>query len=319
MKILLLDAIDAEAIADLGGRHEVTCAFDLDEPSTHVFMHEPEVLVFRSGVRLSRGLLHEAVPLQLLVRAGSGIDNVDIDEVRRRGIRFVRIPGPGGHAVAEMTFALLLDLARRVSLADRLVRQGHWPKPELVGSLTRGKTLGVVGLGNIGTRVAEIGTRWGMRVIGCVEHPSAERADGFTDRGITLLPIDEVAAQADFLTIHVPLKDSTRYLIDDKLLARVKWGAYLVNIARGGVVEEAALSSQLDSGRLAGVALDVHETEGEGVVPGLADHHNVVLTPHIGAMAAEAQRAIGRRVGTLIDAFATGRIEGVTEDGELVV
>jgi phosphoglycerate dehydrogenase-like enzyme len=319
MKILLLDAIDAEAIEDLGGRYDVTCAFGLAEPSTSLLMHEPEVLVFRSGVRLSPDVLREAVPLRLLVRAGSGIDNVDIDEVRRRGIRFVRIPGPGAQAVAEMTFALLLDLARRVSLADRLVRQGRWPKSELAGSFTLGKTLGVVGLGNIGTRVAEIGVRWGMRVIGCVEHASPQRADGFADRGVTLLSLDEVVRQADFLTIHVPLKDSTRYLIDDKLLTRVKAGAYLINIARGGIVEEEALSSRLDSGRLAGVALDVHETEGEGVVPGLASHQNVVLTPHIGAMASEAQRAIGRRVGTLIDAFATGRIEAATEDGELVV
>jgi phosphoglycerate dehydrogenase-like enzyme len=128
-----------------------------------------------------------------------------------------------------------------------------------------------------------------------------------------------VVSQADFLTIHVPLKDTTRYLIDGTVLERMKSGAYLINIARGGIVEEGALSTYLDSGRLAGVALDVHEREGEGIVPDLARHQNVVLTPHIGAMAAETQRAIGRRVLKLIDGFATGAIEAAIEDGELVV
>jgi D-3-phosphoglycerate dehydrogenase / 2-oxoglutarate reductase len=319
VKILLLDAIDAEAIDGLGIRHEVTCAFGSDGESTSFLSHKPEVLVFRSGATLSQDVIRRADRLRLLVRAGSGIDNVDLDEVRRQRIRFVRIPGPGGQAVAEMTFALLLDVARRVSLADRFVRGGRWPKPELVGSLTRGKTLGVVGLGNIGTRVGEIGVRWGMRVIGCVERPSAERAERFADKHIALLDLNEVVSQADFLTIHVPLKDSTRYLVDDKLLMGMKSGAYLINIARGGVVEEKALSSRLESGSLAGVALDVHEREGEGIVPDLARHQNVVLTPHIGSMATEAQRAIGRRVLTLIDAFATGDIARATEDEELVV
>jgi D-3-phosphoglycerate dehydrogenase / 2-oxoglutarate reductase len=319
MKILLLNAIDPEAIEELGTRYEVTCAFGSDWQSPPSLIHQSEVLVFRSGVTLSQEVIRDALRLRLLVRAGSGVDNVDLDEVRRRGIRFVRIPGPGAQAVAEMTFALLLDLARRVSLADRFVRRGRWPKPQLVGSLTRGKTLGVVGLGNIGTRVGELGVRWGMRVIGCVEYPSLQRAERFADQDIALLALDEVVAQADFLTIHVPLKDSTRYLIDGKVLARMKSGAYLINIARGGIVEEEALSTCLDSGRLAGVALDVHEREGEGIVPDLARHQNVVLTPHIGAMAAETQRAIGRRVLKLIDGFATGAIEAAIEDGELVV
>lgn len=319
MKILLLDAIDPEAVKDLGSKHEVTRAFGSDRQSASPLIRQSDVLIFRSGVTLSQEVIRNALPLRLLVRAGAGIDNVDLDEVRRQRIRFVRIPGPGAQAVAEMTFALLLDLARRVSLADRLVRRGHWPKRELVGSLTRGKTLGVIGLGNIGSRVGGIGARWGMRVIGCVEHPSAERAKRFADQDITLLSLDEVVSQADFLTIHVPLKESTRYLVDDELLTRMKSGAYLINIARGGVVEEKALSSRLDSGGLAGVALDVHEREEEGVVPDLARHQNVVLTPHIGAMATETQRAIGRRILTLIDAFATGAIEAAIEDGELVV
>lgn len=319
MKILLLSPIDSEAIEELSRKHEVSSAFGSDPRSLASLVLHSEVMVFRSGVILSQEVIRGAPHLRLLVRAGSGVDNVDLNEVRRRRIRFVRIPGPGAQAVAEMTFALLLDIARRVSQADQFVRQGRWPKPDLVGSLTHGKTLGVVGLGNIGTRVGELGVRWGMRVIGCVEHPSPERAQRFAYRGITLLGLDEVVSEADFLTIHVPLKTSTRYLIDGNVLARMKSGAYLINIARGGIVEEGALSAYLDSGRLAGAALDVHEKEGEGVVPELTRHQNVVLTPHIGAMAAETQRAIGRRVLKLIHGFAIGAIEGEIEDGEIVV
>jgi D-3-phosphoglycerate dehydrogenase / 2-oxoglutarate reductase len=319
MRILLLSPIDAEAIDVLGRSHQVSTAFNPDPKSLAALVHDKDVVVFRSGVALGGELIRDAHQLRLLIRAGSGLDNIDLEEVRRRRIRLVRIPGPGAQAVAEMTFALLLDIARRVSLADRSVRQARWPKPKLIGSLTSGKTLGVVGVGNIGTRVGEVGARWGMRVVGCVEHPSPQRAERFASRGITLMDLDEVAAEADFLSIHVPLKDSTRYLIDAKVLARMKPGAYVINIARGGILDEEALSISLDAGRLAGAALDVHEEEGEGVLPQLARHQNVVLTPHIGAMAAETQEQIGRRVLRLIDGFTQGALDQEAEEDELIV
>ena len=319
MRILLLSPIDPQAVDVLGQNHEVSSAFNPDPKSLASLVHDKDVVVFRSGVALGGEVIRDAHRLRLLIRAGSGLDNIDVDEVRRRGIRLVRVPGPGAQAVAEMTFALLLDIARRVSLADRSVRQGRWPKPELIGSLTQGKTLGVVGVGNIGTRVGEVGARWGMRVVGCVEHPSSQRAERFASRGITLMDLDDVAAEADFLSIHVPLKDSTRYLIDGRVLARMKPGAYVINIARGGTLDEEALSMSLDEGRLAGAALDVHEEEGEGVLPQLARHQNVVLTPHIGAMASETQQQIGRRVLTLIGGFVLGALDQEAEDDELIV
>lgn len=319
MKVLLLSRIDQEAIEALGRMHEVVPAFDAEPQALPSLVADKEVLVFRSGVILDSDLIRNAGRLRLLIRAGSGLDNIDVRQVRRRGIRLVRIPGPGAQAVAEMTFALLLDIARRVSLADRCVRQGHWPKPQLAGSLTSGKTLGVIGVGNIGTRVGELGARWGMRVVGCVEHPTAERAEGFARLGIALMDLADVAAEADFLSVHLPLKPSTRYLIDGTVLASMKPGSYLINIARGGLVDEDALSASLDAGRLAGVALDVHEKEGEGVLPRLASYDNVVLTPHIGAMALESQGQIGRRILGLIEAFATGNLDQAAQDGELVV
>jgi D-3-phosphoglycerate dehydrogenase / 2-oxoglutarate reductase len=319
LRILLLSPIDPQAVDVLGTTHHITSALNPDPDSLASILHDKDVVVFRSGVALGAEVIRDARQLRLLIRAGSGLDNIDVEEVRRRGIRLVRVPGPGAQAVAEMTFALLLDIARRVSLADRSVRRARWPKPQLIGSLTHGKTLGVVGVGNIGTRVGELGARWGMRVVGCVEHPSPQRAERFARRGITLTALEDVAAQADFLSIHVPLKDSTRYLVDGRVLARMKPGAYVINIARGGILDEEALSMSLDAGRLAGAALDVHEKEGDGVLPELARHQNVVLTPHIGAMAAETQQQIGRRVLRLIDGFILGTLDHEAEEDELIV
>jgi phosphoglycerate dehydrogenase-like enzyme len=176
------------------------------------------------------------------------------------------------------------------------------------GRLLRGRTLGVVGLGSIGGRVAEMGVAWGMRVCGCVEHPTAERTRSFAERGIELADLDDVVRRADLLSIHVPLKDSTRGLIGPRVLAEMKPGSYLMNLARGGIVDETALRDALiDRSRLHGAALDVHEREIDGVVSPLASLPNVVLTPHIGAMALDAQREIGRRVNEIVDGFADRR------------
>jgi phosphoglycerate dehydrogenase-like enzyme len=227
------------------------------------------------------------------MRAGSGIDNIDLDYVFENDIKLVRIPGPGAKAVAEMSFALMLALARNVLKADRLLRQGHWAKHELTGHLLQGKVLGVVGAGNIGIRVGHLGHAWGMEVLGCVEHPTPEAAFRLSRSGIRLAPLPAVLAGSDFVSLHVPLQASTRNLINAESLAQMKPGAFLVNLARGGVVDEAALYEALRSGHLAGAALDVHEREGQGKISPLAELENVILTPHIGAGTIDSQREIG--------------------------
>jgi D-3-phosphoglycerate dehydrogenase / 2-oxoglutarate reductase len=279
-----------------------------------------EIVIFRSGLTLSAEVMGSAPRLKLLIRAGSGLDNVDLAHARSNGIRVVRVPGPSAQAVAELTFGLMLSLARNVALADRLLRQGHWPKHELGGPLLGGKTLGIVGLGNIGTRVGELGAAWRMRVLGCVRAPSPRLAAALEPKGIELTDIDNVLAHADVVSVHVPLDATTRGLIGGAALARMKRGAMLINTSRGGVVDEEALRSELgEGGRLAGAALDVHASEGEGTVSPLADLPNVVLTPHIGGMATDSQRQIGERMVQLIDSFADGRIGPECSDGELVV
>jgi D-3-phosphoglycerate dehydrogenase / 2-oxoglutarate reductase len=308
MKILILSAIDKSAIARLAREHDVVTAIGASDDKLRTLVADREILVFRSGVRLSAELMAGAPELELLVRGGSGFDNVDMDHVTQRGIRFVRIPGPGARAVAELTFGLMLALARGLLPADNAWRQGRWVKNEVTGFLLRGKVLGIVGAGNIGAEVGALGAAWGMNVVGCVAHPTPAVTLELRGRGVRLTEFDEIVATADFLSVHVSLNDSTRNLIDAGVLARMKPGSFLLNLARGGVVDETALRAELLRGeRLRGAALDVHAAEGDGKISLLADLPNVVLTPHIGSTTVDTQREIGERVVDIIQTHAGAR------------
>lgn len=314
MKILLLSPIAPEATLELQAAHDVVSAIGVDERDLPPLLADREAIVLRSGGRITEELLRAAPDMRLIVRAGSGIDNIDLEAARRRGIRVVRVPGPSAQAVAELTFALILGLMRRVPLADRSMRQGRWLKQQLGGNLLRGKTLGIVGAGSIGSRVGELGVAWRMRVLGCTTRMSDARRLAFAELGITLTDLDTVVAEADILSLHTPLDATTHQLVDAEFLARMKPGAYLVNTARGGVVNEAALREALERGHLAGAALDVHETERDGTIPPLAEFANVVLTPHIGGMALESQSEIGKRIVEIVRAFQSTAVLPVIED-----
>jgi len=315
MKVLIASRIDPGAIDVLRERHDVDVAIGADRAALEARMADREALVFRSGVAIDEALLDCAPDLRLIVRAGSGLDNLDVAAVTARGISVHRVPGPGARAVAELTFALFLGLARQVLVADRLLRDGHWAKNDIVGWNLGGKTLGIVGLGSIGSTVARLGQGWGMQVIGCVDHPSVERKRSFEDAGIRLESLDEVLAEGDFVSIHVPLGPATRGLIGTARLARMRPGAFLVNMARGGVVDETALADALrHGGRPAGAALDVHVAEGEGAISPLASLSNVILTPHLGATTVDAQREIGEEVVRLVDAAGATASRAQGED-----
>jgi phosphoglycerate dehydrogenase-like enzyme len=319
MRLLVASAIHADALAALQRDHDVRLAIGAPEAELAAAASDREAIIFRSGVTIGPEALR-APHLRLLVRAGSGLDNLDLQLVRDRGIELHRIPGPGAQAVAELTFGLMLGLARGIVHADRQLRLGHWIKSELVGYNLRGKRLGIIGLGSIGTRVAQLGSAWGMRPIGCVDHATDERRAAFADKGIELTDFDTVLAEGDFVTIHVPLGGPTRNLIGAAELARMRPGAYLVNIARGGVVDEAALLEALvPRGHLRGAALDVHIAEGEGRVSPLADLPNVILTPHIGAQTIDAQEEIGREIVAIIGRFGdtTGNPTTTETEGTL--
>lgn len=319
MKILLASSVDPGTVAALERDHDVIRAFNAPEEELATLARDREILVFRSGVSISAAVLDSAPNLELLIRAGSGLDNVDVEHARSLGVRIVRVPGSSAYPVAELTFGLLLSLVRQVTLADRLLREGHWPKATLGGPLLGGRTLGIVGAGRIGSRVGEMGAAWGMRAIGCVADPNPPVATALAARGILLTDFDTVVAESDFLCLHLPLDERTHHLVDADVLSRMKDGSFLINVARGGVVDERALHAALVAGgNLRGAALDVHEAEGEGVISPLAELPNVVLTPHIGAMAWDAQRLIGERVLELLVAHERGDLDELIQPDERV-
>ncbi len=304
MRILIASPIDKSAIRRLESSHDVVCCFHATSEELRSLVRDREVLVFRSGVRITKEILSAAPDLRLLVRAGCGLDNLDTEYASQRGIRLERIRRPAAQAVSEMALALMLNLARQVRQADESMRRGQWAKDNFRGRLLYQRTLGIVGAGNIGSRLGQIGAALGMTALGCVEHPSIQVERRLSAKGIALASFEEVACKADFLAVTVPLKDSTRKLIGEEALSRMKAGAFLINVSRGGVVDEEALYRHLADRRLAGAALDVHSKEGEGHRSPLADLPNVLLSPHIGSMTVDTQRAIGERVLAIVESYA---------------
>ena len=317
MNIMALSPIDPSAVERLRRDHDLLDAVGVPEPELRSLVADREVLVFRSGVDITADLMRCAPALRALIRGGSGFDNVDLEYASHRGVEFIRVPEPGARAVAELAFGLMLAVARNIVRADGLWREGRWAKHAMTGYTLRKKVLGIVGVGNIGTVVAELGVAWGMQVIGCHENPSPAVTAALAAKGIQLAPFDQVVARADFLTLHVPLTPATRHLVNAAVLSRMKRGSFLMNLARGGVVDEAALRAELLSGeRVLGAALDVHEAEGEGRVSPLADLSNVVLTPHIGASAFDTQREIGERIVSIVASLAAAGARKALDPGE---
>ncbi|MCZ6818624.1 MAG: NAD(P)-dependent oxidoreductase [Calditrichaeota bacterium] len=304
MRVLVISSIDSDAIAKMSSEHDVKCHVNPDEATLSQLIQDREVLILRSGVFVNAGVMDSAPELKLIIRAGCGLDNIDVEHARRRCIKLHTIPQPAAFAVSEMTFALMLALARRVLEAHAAWSRGKWLKTQLKGRLLYGKTLGIIGAGNIGSRVGQLGNALGMRVLGCVEYPTPERAQEYLKKNIELTDLDKVVAEADFLTIHVPKKESTKYLVNADVLANMKKDSFLVNIARGGVVDEKALYHELTEGsRLLGAALDVHEQEGDGKISPFADMHNVILTPHIGSMTVDTYKDMGIRILRILNSF----------------
>ena len=301
MNLLLLSRIDPRAREALELHHVVVDAIGASPDEVARAIPGCEVAILRSGAMLDRRVLEHADALRLVIRAGSGVDNIDLVALAARDVALERIPEPGADAVAEMALALMLAVVRNVAHADRLLRGGHWAKSELTGSCLAGKVLGIVGAGAIGSRVGVLGTLLGMRAIGCVEHAIPAAAHRLAHGGIRLGTLPEVLERADVVSVHVPLTPRTRHMLDRAALAHMRPGSVLVNLSRGGVVDEDALRDALVEGRLAGAAVDVHEHEGGSFRSPLLDLPNVVLTPHIGAGTREAQEEIGRRIVELVE------------------
>ena len=291
-KVLVADELERGALARLRQHAEVVYQPGLSPEELAARLSDCAALVVRSGTRVTRRLLEAAPCLRVVGRAGVGVDNVDVEAATERGVWVVNAPNSNAVAVAEHVFALLLSLARRVPWAWDSLRRGEWQRGAFRGVELAGKTLGIIGLGRTGTRVAERAKALGMTVAAYDPFLAPAQA---TALGVELLPLDALLAVSDFVSLHVPGAPGTAGLIGRRELAACKPGAYLVNCSRGTVVDEAALLEALDCGRLAGAALDVFSQE-PPLGSRLVAHPKVVATPHIAGMTEEAQQNVALAV-----------------------
>jgi D-3-phosphoglycerate dehydrogenase len=276
-----------------------------DDPDRFLeLLERAQGLVVRSGTRVDRDFLAGAPCLRVVGRAGVGVDNIDMAAATERGIAVLNAPAGNTISAAELTLALMLSTVRRIPAADRSVREGAWTRGRFAGLELRGKTLGLVGAGRIGSEVARRARGFGMTILAYDPFLSDERA---RDVGVEPVELEELLARADVVSLHVPLTDSTRGMMGPEEMAAMKAGAFLINVARGGVVDEDALASALEKGELGGAALDVYAQEPLPDDSRLRQAPNLVLTPHLGASTAEAQELVAREIAVGVrDALSRG-------------
>jgi D-3-phosphoglycerate dehydrogenase len=303
LRILVAEQIAPEGVDALRARHEVDVRTGLSAEELRSLIPEYDALVVRSQVDVDAALIAAASRLQVIGRAGVGVDNVDLDAATRAGITVVNAPTGNTIAAAEHTIALLLALARRVPAADASMRRGEWARGPLQGVQLRGRTLGIVGLGKIGMAVAERARGLGMTLLGSDPYVTADQAQL---RGVELVDFNELLERSDAVTVHVPLSRATTGLIGARAIARMKAGAFVLNVARGGIVDEPALAEALREGRLGGAGIDVFEAEPPTGSP-LLDAPNTVLTPHLGASTLEAQIAVAEEIAEQVLDVLAGR------------
>jgi len=286
MNVIIADKLSSEAVRTLrAGGIEVDDRSGIEAGELAKVIGVYEGLIVRSRTEVTADLLKAATELKVVGRAGVGVDNIDLAAAREHQVAVVNTPTSTSVAVAELTFALLLSLLRQIPRADASMKQGQWIKKELEGAELAGKTLGILGVGNIGAQVARRAAAFDMRVLG---YDPLLDEQTIRLRGTEPVSLNDLYTQSDVITLHLPLLPETSGMLGEAAFGKMKWGAYLVCAARGGVIDEGALLAALNSGRLAGAALDVFEKEPPGA-SALVSHPNVVATPHIGAQTAEAQ------------------------------
>jgi D-3-phosphoglycerate dehydrogenase len=305
-KVLISDDLSPRAVEILTARGiEVDFLPGIAAAELKVRIGGYHGLAVRSATKVTSGLLSCADKLKVIGRAGIGVDNIDVAAATQRGIVVMNTPYGNSITAAEHTIAMLFALCRQIPAADRSTQAGRWEKSRFMGVELTGKTLGIIGCGNVGTIVAERALGLRMRVIAYDPFLAGERA---ADLGIEKVSLDAVFARADFITLHTPLTEATRNLIDACALAKMKSGVRLVNCARGGLVVERDLAAALDSGHVAGAAIDVFVDE-PAVENPLFGRDNVVATPHLGAATAEAQENVAVQVAEQMAEFLlTGAI-----------
>ena len=305
-KVLITDALSPRAVeifAARGVEADVAVGLKPDELRRRIAAYDG--LAVRSATKVTADLIAAAGALKVIGRAGIGVDNIDVPAATERGIVVMNTPYGNSITAAEHTIAMMFALARQIPAADRSTQMGKWEKSRFMGVELSGKTLGIIGCGNIGAIVADRAHGLKMRVVAYDPFLSPERA---IELGVERVALDELLARADFITLHTPLTDATRNIIDKRALKKMKRGARLINCARGGLVVEEDLAAALDEGLVAGAAIDVFVTEPAKESP-LFGRDNFVATPHLGAATSEAQENVALEIAEqMADFLLTGAV-----------
>lgn len=286
MKVLVCDGVSPKGIAILEKDFEVEARKKISAEELLAEIPNYDGLIVRSASKVTAEVIEAAKNLKVIGRAGVGVDNIDVEAATKKGIIVLNAPEGNTIAATEHSVAMMLAMARNIPQAHASLKNREWRRSDFVGVELRGKTLGIFGMGRIGSGVAKRALAMEMNVIGYDPYLSEERAEQL---GITIGTVDEILEQADFITLHMPKTPQTKGMIDAAAIAKMKDGVRIVNCARGGIIDEAALAEALKSGKVAGAAIDVFESEPVNMDNPLLDCDNIVVTPHLGASTKEAQ------------------------------
>jgi D-3-phosphoglycerate dehydrogenase len=307
MKILVADKISPKGVAYLRSQPglEVVEAYGSTPAKLLELVKDVQAIAVRSETKITAEVMAAAPLLKVVGRAGVGVDNVDVEAATERGVIVMNTPSGNTIATAELTFTHILCGARPVPQAAASMKAGQWDRKSFSGLELFRKTLGVVGLGRIGTEVAKRAQAFGMNVLAFDPYLAPSRAKAMQIEAVSL---DDLLANADYITVHMPLTEQTQYMIDEAALAKCKKGVKLFNCARGGIIKESALVAALKSGQVAAAGLDVYEQEPLAADSELRKFPNVTLTPHLGASTAEAQDAVGVEIAEQIADVLNGGV-----------
>lgn len=309
VKIFVADDVNEEKLAPLAeAGFEIVKKTKLSPEELAAEIEDADGVIVRSATRITANLMDRAEKLRVIGRAGVGVDNIDVKAATARGIVVMNAPDGNTITTAEHTIALLVSMARNVPQAHAKLQTGIWDKKSFVGVELNGKTLGVIGLGRIGKHAAKIAKGFGMNILAFDPFVSPEQAK---ESGFELASLNEVFAKADFITIHTPVTDETRGIIGKEAFAKMKKGVRLVNCARGGLVDEAALLEAVENGTVAAAALDVFSSEPIDESSPLLKNERIITTPHLGASTTEAQEGVALTVAEQMrDYLLTGTLRG---------
>ncbi len=309
LKVFVADAVSEKGVEQLAATEgiEVTFETDLSEDELCARICDYAALIVRSKTKVTARVIDAATKLRVIGRAGVGVDNIDTEAATRRGIIVMNTPGGNTISTAEHAFSLMLSMARNIPQAHASMVAGNWDRKKFQGVEIYNKTLAVLGMGRIGTEFARRAIAFGMRVVAYDPYLSASRARSLQVELVD--DLDQALTGADFITMHLPLTEETRHMLDERRLALAKPGVRIINCARGGLVDEDALLQALESGQVAAAALDVYEEEPPAKDAALRQQEQLVMTPHLGASTAEAQEGVGIEIADAIkDALLQGTI-----------